>query len=62
MAVSVKLDVDTDRRLRMLARETGYSHHFIMCQAIKRFVVDEEARLREQRITKVPADEFHDSV
>ena len=47
MAVSVKLDVDIDRRLRVLAREKSCSHHYMMCEAIRRFVEEEEARLSE---------------
>ncbi len=49
MAVSVKLAADIDRRLRALAREMSCSHHFMMCEAIKRYVEDEEARLRIAR-------------
>lgn len=48
MAVSVKLDADIDRRLRLLARELNCSHHYIMCEAIRRFVEEQEARLRNQ--------------
>lgn len=47
MAVSVKLEADIDRRLRLLARELNCSHHYLMCEAIRRFVEEQEARLRE---------------
>lgn len=58
MAVSVRLDLDIDRRLRVLARELSCSHHYMMCEAIRRFVEDEEARLRGEKPVAAPAGDF----
>lgn len=44
MAMSVKLCADIDARLRALAKEMNCSHHWLMCEAIRRFVEAEEAR------------------
>ena len=46
MAVSVKLCAKIDQRLRALARQLNCSNHWLMVEAIRRFVEDEEARLR----------------
>ncbi|MBB4063231.1 CopG family ribbon-helix-helix protein [Gellertiella hungarica] len=45
MAVSVKLCAKIDRRLRALAKQMGCSNHWLMVEAIRRFVEDEEERL-----------------
>lgn len=47
MAVSVKLCAKIDQRLRALARQMNCSNHWLMVEAIRRFVEFEEARLRE---------------
>lgn len=47
MAVSVKLCAKIDQRVRSLARRLNCSHHFIMVEAIRRFVECEEQRLDE---------------
>ena len=46
MAVSVKLCAKIDQRLRALARQMNCSNHWLMVEAIRRFVECEEARLR----------------
>lgn len=46
MAVSVKLCAKIDQRLRALARQLNCSNHWLMVEAIRRFVEDEEERLR----------------
>lgn len=45
MAVSVKLSAKIDSRLRALARHRNCSQHYMMVEAITRFVESEEARL-----------------
>lgn len=45
MAVSVKLCAKIDQRLRALARQLNCSNHWLMVEAIRRFVEDEEQRL-----------------
>lgn len=47
MAVSVKLCAKIDQRLRALARQMNCSNHWLMVEAIRRFVECEEARLRD---------------
>lgn len=45
MAASIKLCANIDKRLRALAKEKNCSQHWIMCEAIKRFVETEEEKM-----------------
>ncbi len=56
MAVSVKLCAKIDQRLRALAKQLNCSNHWLMVEAITRFVEDEESRLSHgQKQEEVPA-------
>lgn len=44
MPISVKLSANIDSRVRALAKEMNCSQHWIMCEAVRRFVETEEAR------------------
>nr|WP_316655467.1 hypothetical protein [uncultured Gellertiella sp.] len=62
MAASIKLCANLDQRLRALAKERNCSQHWMMCEAIKRFIEEEECKMfREQEARRgwgVPADGY----